>query len=128
MPAASPVSFYALPGLPLIEPGDDLAALIGSNLRENGLGLVNDDIVVVAQKVVSKSEGLYVSLDDVTPSERARAIAERTGAAPTLVRCGLLAAQLSGTDRQRRELAAAAAADARALGMRGVEAAALALA
>lgn len=82
MPAASPVSFYALPGLPLIEPGDDLAALIGSNLRENGLGLVNDDIVVVAQKVVSKSEGLYVSLDDVTPSERARAIAEKVGKDP----------------------------------------------
>jgi len=59
---------------------------------------------------------------------RARSIAERTGGAPTLVRCALLTAELSESDDERPALAAQVAADARRLGMRGVEAAALALA
>ncbi|MEU0495728.1 BTAD domain-containing putative transcriptional regulator [Mycobacterium sp. NPDC006124] len=63
-----------------------------------------------------------------TELARARAVAERTGATPTLVRCALLAAELSDSEQERHELAAAVAADARSLGMRGVEAAALALA
>ncbi|MCV7422085.1 AAA family ATPase [Mycobacterium yunnanensis] len=59
---------------------------------------------------------------------RARSIAERTGGAPTLVRCTLVAAELCDGDPQRRELATQAATEARRLGMRRVEAAALALA
>lgn len=59
---------------------------------------------------------------------RARALAERTGAAPTLVRCALLAAELSESDEQRRAMAAEVAADARGLGMLAVEATALKLA
>jgi len=59
---------------------------------------------------------------------RARTVAERTGAAPTLVRCALLAAELSESDGQRRAMAAEVAADARRLGMLAVEAAALKLA
>ena len=77
-----PVSLHALRGIPLVEPGDDLAGLIGQALRDNGLSLADGDILVVAQKIVSKSEGCYVNLDDVTPSARARELAAELGKDP----------------------------------------------
>ena len=57
-------------GLPEIEQGDDLAALVSAALE-----LEDGDVVVIAQKVVSKSEGRVVRLEEVEPSERAREIA-----------------------------------------------------
>jgi coenzyme F420-0:L-glutamate ligase/coenzyme F420-1:gamma-L-glutamate ligase len=57
-------------GLPEIEPGADLARLIA-----DATSLEDGDVVVVAQKVVSKAEGRIVHLADVDPSDRARAIA-----------------------------------------------------
>jgi coenzyme F420-0:L-glutamate ligase/coenzyme F420-1:gamma-L-glutamate ligase len=60
----------AVRGLPEIAPGDDLARLIADAAE-----LQDRDVVVVAQKVVSKAEGRVVRLIDVEPSERARAIA-----------------------------------------------------
>lgn len=82
MPLVSPVSFYSLSGIPLIEPGDDLAALIGQSLRENELDLVDGDVLVLAQKIVSKAEGLYVDLDDIVPSAEARSLAAKLGKDP----------------------------------------------
>jgi len=79
---ANPISLHPLSGLPLFEPGDDLAAIIGHALRSSGLGMQNGDVLVVAQKIVSKVEGRYVDLDSVQPSERARELAERTGKDP----------------------------------------------
>jgi coenzyme F420-0:L-glutamate ligase / coenzyme F420-1:gamma-L-glutamate ligase len=75
----TPLSFFALPGIPLIEPGDDLAAILAKALRESKVGLCDGDVLLVAQKIVSKAEGRYVKLDDVRPSERAVEIAQRTG-------------------------------------------------
>src|ERR1700722_1407399 len=75
----APVSFFALPGIPLIEPGDDLAAILAKALSESAVGLRDRDVLVVAQKIVSKAEGRYVKLDDVKPSERAVEIAQCTG-------------------------------------------------
>ncbi|MBE1208001.1 coenzyme F420-0:L-glutamate ligase [Aminobacter carboxidus] len=80
--ASVSLSLHAIPGLPLIAPGDDLAGLIEEALRKCGLGLMDDDIVVVAQKVVSKADGLYVELDSVEPSQRARDIAAQVGKDP----------------------------------------------
>jgi coenzyme F420-0:L-glutamate ligase/coenzyme F420-1:gamma-L-glutamate ligase len=68
--------------LPLVRPGDDLADMIVGRLREMDLGLESGDIVVIAQKIVSKAEGRYVDLDTVTPSERARDLAARLGKDP----------------------------------------------
>lgn len=76
------VSFFAVPGIPLVEPGDDLAGLLAGALRENGLGLLDGDILVIAQKIVSKAEGLYVDLDTVTPTEQARELAQKLGKDP----------------------------------------------
>ncbi|MBE7471002.1 MAG: coenzyme F420-0:L-glutamate ligase [Anaerolineae bacterium] len=73
------VQLIPLPGLPLIRPGDDLAELIAAASQKAGLILNNTDIVVVAQKIVSKAEGRFVRLSEVTPSAEALALAAITG-------------------------------------------------
>ena len=64
------IEILAVEGLPEIREGDDLGALIA-----DAAPLEAGDVVVVAQKVVSKAEGRVVSLDTVEPSERARRLA-----------------------------------------------------
>jgi coenzyme F420-0:L-glutamate ligase/coenzyme F420-1:gamma-L-glutamate ligase len=71
------VSYFAVPGIPQIEPGDGLAGIIIDAVKAAGLMLENGDIVVIAQKIVSKAEGRYVYLRDVVPSETARALGEK---------------------------------------------------
>jgi coenzyme F420-0:L-glutamate ligase/coenzyme F420-1:gamma-L-glutamate ligase len=68
-----------LPDIPFIQPGDDLAGLIFASVQKTGLTLTDEDIVVIAQKIVSKAEGRFVRLAEVTPSTRARELAEITG-------------------------------------------------
>jgi coenzyme F420-0:L-glutamate ligase/coenzyme F420-1:gamma-L-glutamate ligase len=60
----------------MIQTGDDLAAIILQAIEQAGLGLVDGDILVVAQKVVSKAEGRWVNLATVIPSARAVELAE----------------------------------------------------
>ena len=67
-----PVEILPLPGLPEIEPGDDIAGAIVQAVRGRDMRIVEDDVFVVAQKIVSKSEDRIVPLDRVAPSERAR--------------------------------------------------------
>ena len=67
------IELFALPGMPEIRPGDDLAALLaGADLRAG-------DVLVVAHKVISKAEGRTVRLADVTPGPRALALAAEHG-------------------------------------------------
>ena len=66
-------------GLPEIHPGDDLAALIADAVRAQGAALRDGDVLAVAQKIVSKSEGRIVHLSDVMPSPRALAMAKESG-------------------------------------------------
>ena len=75
--AATTVTITAVPGIPLIEPGDDLAGILVDALRAARIGLRDGDVVVVAQKVVSKAEGRYVELKAVEPSPRALELAAR---------------------------------------------------
>jgi coenzyme F420-0:L-glutamate ligase/coenzyme F420-1:gamma-L-glutamate ligase len=75
----------ALPGLPVVEPGDDLATLIGAALARAELTLRDGDVLVVASKLVSRAEDRFVDLATVDPSPRARALAETTGKDPRLV-------------------------------------------
>lgn len=74
---APTVTLTAVPGIPLIEPGDDLAAILIETLRGAGVGMRDGDVVVVAQKIVSKAEGRYVELGEVVPSPRAAELAAR---------------------------------------------------
>ena len=69
------VRVIPLAGIPEIEEGDDLAGLILDAAERVG-GLVDADVVVVAQKAVSKSEGRVVRLDEVEPSARALELAD----------------------------------------------------
>ena len=76
----------ALAGFPpRIRPGDDLAALVLGALARAGESLRDGDVVVVAQKIVSKSEGRTVRLAEVAPSPRAADLAARTGKDPRAV-------------------------------------------
>lgn len=68
----------ALQGLPLIHPGDDLAAAILTALGASGLRLKAGDVVAVAQKVVSKAEGRLLNLSTVAPSAQAAELAARS--------------------------------------------------
>lgn len=68
-----------LPHIPLIQPGDDVAGLIVESSQKAGLTLTDADIVVIAQKIVSKAEGRFVRLSEVIPSPRALALAQITG-------------------------------------------------
>jgi coenzyme F420-0:L-glutamate ligase/coenzyme F420-1:gamma-L-glutamate ligase len=65
-----------IPGLPSVQPGDDLAELIASAITVAKVGVKPGDVLVVCQKVVSKAEGRVVALADVEPSALARSWAE----------------------------------------------------
>jgi coenzyme F420-0:L-glutamate ligase / coenzyme F420-1:gamma-L-glutamate ligase len=82
---ASSLVLTSLPGLPLVQPGDDLCGLILAGLRAAGLVLQSGDVVAIAQKVVSKSEGCLVNLTDVTPSAQALELAAVTQKDPRFV-------------------------------------------
>lgn len=71
--------------LPRVQPNDDLAALLASEFARLGYSPFEQDVVVVAQKIVSKAEGRYVRLADVQPSPDAVELAERLGRHPAIV-------------------------------------------
>ncbi|HYG84977.1 MAG TPA: coenzyme F420-0:L-glutamate ligase [Azospirillum sp.] len=79
------VSLIGLEGLPLVQPGDDLAALLTDALERAGLQLTDGDVLVVAQKIVSKAEGRLRRLTDVVPSPRAVELAGIVRKDPRLV-------------------------------------------
>ena len=74
-----------LPGIPLIQPGDDLAGIVLNALQKAGIVLLGGDIIVITQKVVSKAEGRLVNLADVLPSQEARELARRSHKDPRVV-------------------------------------------
>lgn len=78
MESAPRIEFIAVPGLPLVGPGDDLAALALAGIAGAGLELRSGDVVALAQKIVSKAEGRLVDLSTVTPSPEAVALAGET--------------------------------------------------
>jgi len=82
---ASSLALTPVRDIPLLGPGDDLAALIVKLTRSQGLQPQPGDLLVVAQKVISKIEGRQVALDTVSPGREARALAETTAKDPRLV-------------------------------------------
>ena len=87
MPSSAParLSLTALVGIPLVQAGDDLARLIGDALRHSAISLENGDILVVAQKIVSKAEGRIVDLANIPPSPAALKYAQMVNKDPRLV-------------------------------------------
>lgn len=72
------LQLVALPGIPNVKPGDDLATIILDGLARADLTLSGGDILIVSSKIVSKAENRYVDLRTVTPSERANQLAEES--------------------------------------------------
>jgi coenzyme F420-0:L-glutamate ligase/coenzyme F420-1:gamma-L-glutamate ligase len=69
------LSLYALAGLPEITPGARLSTILQDALTQQALALQSGDVLVLAQKIISKAEGRAVPLAAVTPSARARELA-----------------------------------------------------
>lgn len=80
-----PLTFTSIPKIPLIRPGDDLADILIESIREAHLSLEDNDILVLAQKIVSKSEGRQVNLATITPSDQANDLAKKSQKDPRLV-------------------------------------------
>jgi coenzyme F420-0:L-glutamate ligase/coenzyme F420-1:gamma-L-glutamate ligase len=99
---ASTVTLTALPGIPLIEPGDDLAAILVAALKASAIALHDGDVLVVAQKIVSKAEGRYVDLRQVEPSPQAQELAQRLKKDPRHVE--VILSESSEIVRQREGL------------------------
>jgi coenzyme F420-0:L-glutamate ligase/coenzyme F420-1:gamma-L-glutamate ligase len=76
------ITYTALPDIPLVEPGDDLVAILVAGASRAGIKIVAGDIFVLAQKIVSKSENRYVELRNVVPSARALELAKVVGKDP----------------------------------------------
>ncbi|RLE57311.1 MAG: coenzyme F420-0:L-glutamate ligase [Thermoprotei archaeon] len=79
------VEIIGLLDFPDVKPGDDLGKLIVEVARRNGIEFMDGDVIVIAQKIVSKSEGRIVDLQTVKPSEYAVKLGEELGKDPRLV-------------------------------------------
>lgn len=79
------VELHPISGLPLIQSGDSLADLVLDALAHSGVEVHDDDILVLAHKIVAKSEGRVVSLSSVQPSPEAEDVARRTDKDPRLI-------------------------------------------
>jgi coenzyme F420-0:L-glutamate ligase/coenzyme F420-1:gamma-L-glutamate ligase len=102
MAVASRAQLLALGGIPVVQPGDDLARIIADALEREGARLQAGDVLVVAQKIVSKAEDRFVALATVTPSARAMEIAGETVKDPRLVE--VILSESTRVVRTRRDL------------------------
>ena len=79
------ISVKVIPSFPLISKGDDLGEIVLKAVNNAALKFEDGDVLVVAQKVVSKAEGRLVKLEDINPSEEANILASETEKDPMLV-------------------------------------------
>jgi coenzyme F420-0:L-glutamate ligase/coenzyme F420-1:gamma-L-glutamate ligase len=79
------LTITGLKGVPLVKPGDDLGAIALAAYAATGLIPESGDVLVVAQKIVSKAEGRMVDVATVEPSEHAIALAAETAKDPRLI-------------------------------------------
>lgn len=97
-----PVTLTPLAGIPLVQPGDDLADLLIAAIGASRLALADADVLVVTQKIVSKAEGRIVDLGTLTPSPEAIRLAAATGKDPRYLEAVL--SELVAVVRSREEL------------------------
>ena len=76
------IQIYGLTKMPLVRKGDKIGDQILKAAKAEGLQIQDRDVVVIAQKIVSKSEGMTVDLKSITPSVFAKAICKTTGKDP----------------------------------------------
>src|SRR4051812_15234246 len=80
-----PVTLTPIANIPRLRPGDDLAGILIAACAAGGLVPAERDVLVVAQKIVSKTEGRYIDLATVKPSPRAKTLAAKEDKDPRLV-------------------------------------------
>lgn len=76
---APTLTLIALPGIPLVAPGDDMVELVLRGYAAADLQVCDGDVLILAQKIVSKAEGRHVSLAEIVPGAEACALAAETG-------------------------------------------------
>ncbi len=86
---ATSVTITPIVGIPLLKSGDNLAQLIVQNARKKGVRIQRGDIIVIGQKVVSKSEGRVIDAQEIIPSRRAIELAKKTGKQPGFIQAVL---------------------------------------
>ena len=79
------ISAFTIDDIPLIHVGDDLAGIITQRCE-----IQDNDVVVIASTIISKSEGTFVVFEDITPSEYAIRLAEKNGKDPRMYQACLL--------------------------------------
>jgi coenzyme F420-0:L-glutamate ligase/coenzyme F420-1:gamma-L-glutamate ligase len=79
------IKIIAVENLPLITEGDDLVKLICNAAKKQNTPIQEKDVIVITHVAVSKAEGNIVNLDEVSPSEWAKEIAQKTGKEPAIV-------------------------------------------
>jgi coenzyme F420-0:L-glutamate ligase/coenzyme F420-1:gamma-L-glutamate ligase len=94
------VRLIGLKGIPLVQTGDDLAALIAEAIDIQGEALEDGDVLVVTSKVVSKAEGRWADLETIEPDEEARRVAAECGKDPREV--ALILGESKGISRMRK--------------------------
>jgi coenzyme F420-0:L-glutamate ligase/coenzyme F420-1:gamma-L-glutamate ligase len=100
--AATSLTLTALVGLPLVKPGDDLGTLLTAALRQTRVAPQDQDVIVVAQKVVSKAEGRLIDLKAVVPSDRAIKVANEVNKDARLVE--LILSESTEIIRKKRDV------------------------
>jgi len=79
------LEIYGLEKIPIVKEGDNVAELIVKAAEEEGVGIEDGDIIVIAQSIISRAEGSIVDLTKIKPSEFAKMIAKETGKDPRIV-------------------------------------------
>jgi coenzyme F420-0:L-glutamate ligase/coenzyme F420-1:gamma-L-glutamate ligase len=82
---ARTISITGLENIPLVKPGDDVGQLIYDAVKSEHVDLLDGDMIVISQKIVSKAQGLLVDISTIQAKKSARAIAKRTGKDPRLI-------------------------------------------
>jgi coenzyme F420-0:L-glutamate ligase / coenzyme F420-1:gamma-L-glutamate ligase len=85
LPASAGLNLLPLPGIPEVQPGDNLCELITTAARRANSHFENGDILVIAQKIISKAEGAIVRLGSIKASAKARHIAEKLKKDPRMI-------------------------------------------
>ena len=93
-------SAYAIPGIPLIQPGDDILAILLQRVAAAGMTWRDGDVLVVSSKIIAKAEGRQVALSEVSPSAAAKEVADETGKDARLVE--LVLRESISVSRKRR--------------------------
>lgn len=79
------ISIIGLDQIRLIKPGDDLAKIIFDSAAAENLQFADNDVIVVSQKIISKSEGRLVNIEGTKPSAKGRVLSKKTGKDPRLI-------------------------------------------